>query len=223
MVDRIIKVTSMSYDRYPQNRFGKGSERFRGHPRKMKRYEENGIVIEVIAPDMNYRRDKYKDEVILQVLGASWFTLLEVIPEDENILNLQDTIALSKENRDQIRTIIGRLKYENLTAIGELQVPIAIDKILVDYEKRFVSFLNKASPLSLRQHSLHLLKGIGPKSLKVILNERKIVPFISFEDFEDRTTVKDIRSLLKQRVVDEVTTDTLRHRLFTRNIPTERK
>jgi putative nucleotide binding protein len=82
--------------------------------------------------------------------------------------------------------------------------------------------LNQASPISIRLHSLHLLKGIGPKSLDIILKERKLVPFTSFEDFEERTKIKDITTLIKQRIIDEITSDEEKHRLFTRPMPKER-
>lgn len=213
----------MSRAGYSRNRYTRDNDRSQRPHKRVKRYEESAIVIEVISPDRNRRRDRYKDAAILQVLGTSWFTLLEVIPEDDNTISLQDTITLSKEDREQVKTIIGRLKYENLTPIAERQLPLALDNILENQENRFLGFLNKASSISLRLHSLHLLKGIGPKSLEIILQERKILPFISLEDFEERTKVKDIRNLIKQRIIEEVTAEDMKHRLFTRNIPRERK
>ncbi|MHA2277015.1 MAG: DUF655 domain-containing protein, partial [Candidatus Kariarchaeaceae archaeon] len=174
----------------------------RSSPRVTKKYEEQAIVLDVIPADRNRRRDKYRGEPIVQALGQYWFTILEIIPEDENTIMLQDVIALSKEDRNQIKTIIGRIPFDNLTKISELQLPIAIEKTIDNQSKRFLSFLNKASPISLRLHSLHLLKGVGPKSLTSILEERKILPFSSFDEFEERTKVKDIRGLLKERITE---------------------
>jgi putative nucleotide binding protein len=211
----------LSYRRYQGRRRHEYDNRHKG-PKKQKKYEENGIVLEVIPTDLNRRRDKYKDQPIVQAIGMSWFTLLEIIPIDENVIMLQDSIVLSKEERSQVKTIIGRINHENLTSIAELQLPIAIDSIIESQSKRFVSWLNQASPISIRLHSLHLLKGIGPKSLDIILKERKLVPFTSFEDFEERTKIKDIISLIKQRILDEIMSDEEKHRLFTRPMPKER-
>jgi putative nucleotide binding protein len=211
----------LSYRRYQGRRRHEYDNRQKG-PKKQKKYEENGIVLEVIPTDLNRRRDKYKDQPIVQVIGMSWFTLLEIIPIDENAIMLQDSIVLSKEERSHVKTIIGRIYHENLTSIAELQLPIAIDSIIEGQHKRFVSWLNQASPISIRLHSLHLLKGIGPKSLDIILKERKLVPFTSFEDFEERTKIKDITTLIKQRIIDEITSDEEKHRLFTRPMPKER-
>ena len=207
----------MSYSRTSDRRNYR--ERRKPTPRITKKYEEHAIVLDVIPADRNRRRDKYRGEPIIEALGQYWFTILEIIPEDENTIMLQDIIALSKEERNQIKTIIGRGTYENLTKIAELQLPIAIEKILETQSQRFMSFLNKASPISLRQHSLHLLKGIGPKSLTNILDERKILPFSSYEEFEERTKVKDIRALLKERILEEIITEDIKHRLFTRAQP----
>ena len=167
---------------------------------------------------MNRRRDKYQDQPIVQAIGMSWFTLLEIIPNDENTIMLQDHIKLSKDERNQVKTIIGRINHGNLTNIAENQLLISIDSILDIQAKRFVSWLNQSAPISIRLHSLHLLKGIGPKSLNIILQERKLVPFTSYEDFEERTKIKDIKSLLKQRILDEITNDEEKHRLFTRSL-----
>lgn len=208
----------MSYARTGGEKVRYGDRR-RTFRKVTKKYEEYAIVLDVIPADRNRRRDKYKGEPIVQALGEYWLTILEIIPEDDNAIMLQDVIALSKEDRNQIKTIIGRVPYENLTKISELQLPIAIEEVIEKQSKRFMSFLNKASSISLRLHQLHLLKGVGPKSLTSILDERKILPFTSYDEFEERTKVKDIRALLKDRILEEITTDDIKHRLFTRTQP----
>ena len=105
----------------------------------MKKYEEEAIILEVITPEQNRRKGKYTDETILQVMGTSWFTLLEIVPEDHNNIMLHDKILLGKDERSNIKTIIGRILFSELTPVAELQVPAAIDKILEEQETRFVS------------------------------------------------------------------------------------
>ncbi|MHA2501751.1 MAG: DUF655 domain-containing protein [Candidatus Kariarchaeaceae archaeon] len=204
---------------------------YRGQPRRdreqrrpsKKRYEEDAIVLEVISPDRNTRRGRYGDSAILQVVGTSWFTLLEIIPEDHNTLMLGDRIKLGKDERSQVETIIGRIAHEDLTPVGELQLETAIDEILEQNSSRYVQWLNHSTPISLRLHSLHLIKGIGPKSLKKILEERKIKEFETYEEFEERTGVGNIRGLIKQRIIDELTDPMEKHQLFTRVFHKENK
>lgn len=186
--------------------------------RRQKKYEESAIVLDVIPAEINKRNDRYKDDPIIQAIGVNWFTLLEIVPNDDNTVNLMDTIELSKDNRDNIKTIIGRIKYDQLTHVAELQMMEAITKTIKESEERFVKWLNTTGPINIRLHTLQLIKGIGPKGLKEILDQRKINPFESYEDFCQRTSVGDIRELIKQRVVDEIMNEEEKHRLFTRQM-----
>ncbi|MDH5401658.1 MAG: DUF655 domain-containing protein [Candidatus Heimdallarchaeota archaeon] len=191
-------------------------------PQSHKRYEELGIVLDVIMPEQNRRKDKFKDEPIVIIIGTEWFTILELVPEDPNEIMLHDEIVLNKENDSTIKAIIGRIPFDKLTSFEENQLEKAINIILDKKEKRFVTWLNQASPISIRKHSLHLIKGIGPKSLEIILNERKIMPFISFEDFNERTRIKDIKQLLVNRILDEISNEDEKHHLFTRPMKRDR-
>jgi len=176
-----------------------------------------------MGPEMNRKRGKYSDQSIMQVVGTSWFTLLEVIPEDANVVMLGDTIKLGKDERNKVQTIIGRIGYDDLTRVAELQLDDSITQIVEEREDKFVNWLNNSTPISLRMHSLHLIKGIGPKSLKIILAERKNKPFESYADFEERTGIGNIKGLLKQRIMDELTNEDEKHHLFTRNYHKDRR
>lgn len=188
-----------------------------------KKYEEEAIVLEVMSPDVSRRRGKYSDAHIVQAVGTSWFTLLELIPEDPNVVMLGDRIKLGKEERNKIETIIGRIGYDDLTRVAEIQLEDTIEKIIEEEADRFVNWLNKSTPISLRLHSLHLIKGIGPKSLQKILGERKVKDFESYEDFEERTSIGNIKGLLKSRILDELTDETEKYHLFTRVYKKERR
>ncbi len=192
----------------------------RRYPAQKKKFEEKGIVLDIVTSEMRRRRDKYKNETIIQILGTTWFTLLEIIPEDANLVNLLDEIELSRDDDNNIKAIIGRIKFEDLTPIGELQLVTSVENILESHAVRFVKWINKAGPISLRQHSLHLIKGIGPKSLGIILEERKMTPFMSYEDFEERTKIRGIKDLIKKRILEEIENEDDTHRLFTRHYST---
>ena len=76
----------MSYSRTSDRRNYR--ERRSPTPRITKKYEEHAIVLDVIPADRNRRRDKYRGEPIIEALGQYWFTILEIIPEDENTIML---------------------------------------------------------------------------------------------------------------------------------------
>ncbi len=215
-MDHALPVILMSYRRYNDR---SRTQRNRNDPRKRisdKKYEEEAIILDIIPVEFNKRRDRYKDEEIIQAMGTKWYTLLEVIPEDANGLSHHDLIKLNKENRNNIKTIIGRISYDDLSPVAEKNLLTVLDTLLNDNERYFVNWLNKIGPISIRLHSLHLIKGIGPKSLGIILKERKSQPFISYMDFEERTKIKDIKELIKQRIIDEIKGEDIKHYLFTR-------
>ena len=117
----------------------RGRSRRENPPRRgssQKKYEEDAIVLEVISPDRNRRRGRYSDTAILQIVGTSWFTLLEIIPEDHNTVMLGDRIKLGKEERSQVSTIIGRIAHDDLTPVGELQLDSAVQTILEEKSEK---------------------------------------------------------------------------------------
>ncbi len=65
------------------------------------------------------------------------------------------------------------LKYEDLTTVAKDNLKEAIKRIVKMRESVFVEFFNLAGPISLRLHTLELLKGIGQRTLREFLNERK--------------------------------------------------
>ncbi|MCY3411449.1 MAG: DUF655 domain-containing protein [Candidatus Heimdallarchaeota archaeon] len=203
------------------------SRRNRGPPRSnrppqrkyQKKYEEKGIILDILSSGNPRRRDIPKGETRIQVIGTTWFTLLEVVAEDTEKFMVQEQISLNKEEESPLLKIIGRIPVTKLSTIGERGLDRAIEAILDNEEKRFITWLNQAEAISIRLHTLQLIKGIGPKFMHTILDERKSLPFTSYEDFEERTKIKDIKHLIKQRILEEIRLDTIKYHLFTRSFP----
>ncbi len=187
------------------------------HNRRTKKYEEEAIVLDILPPNSINRHDKYRNKTLVQAVGTKWFTLLELIIKSDSTVMLQDRLALDKEHRKEVETIIGRIHYDKLTSLATQQLELAVTKIVEEREREFVDWVNKATPVSIRLHSLQLVKGIGKKSRESILQQRKIKPFESFEDIEQRTEVKDIKSLIVKRIIEEISNPEEKHRLFTRD------
>lgn len=185
-----------------------------------KRYEEKAIVLDVLSSENIRRRDIAKGEIRVQVIGTTWFTLLEVTPDPakEKIM-VQERISLKRDDESKISKIVGRIDFQKLSNLGERGLERAIEDILSIEEKRFITWINQAEAISIRLHKLQLIKGIGPKFMNNIISERKLIPFTSYSDFEDRTKIKDIKNLLKQRIIDEIKGESIKYYLFTRAIP----
>lgn len=201
---------------YPNNRERDSSSR------RQKKYEETALVLDIIEGEVNTRNDKYKGQTIVQAIGTNYFSLLEIIPTDEiQSVRLMDEIVLGKEERAVVETIIGRISVNKLSNVAESSLEESIEKILDLKRERFVSWLNNAPAISIRLHSYQVINGIGPKGMKAALEARKQKEFASFEDFEERSGISNIKGLLKQRIFEELTDEEEKYHLFTRPAPKE--
>ncbi|MCI2414586.1 MAG: DUF655 domain-containing protein [Candidatus Aramenus sp.] len=142
----------------------------------------------------------HKNRPIAQVLGEEYFILMEAlalggdyqIEQRVDLFNVQDLkIDLT-------------VSYDDLTSVAKDALPRVVKKIVLDREKEFVEFFNKSEPLTLKLHSLELLPGIGKKTLREILEERKKEPFSSFSDIEKRTTLRNVASVITERILLEI-------------------
>jgi len=102
-----------------------------------------------------------------------------------------------------------------LTANAKMELPTAIEKIVLAREKDFVSFFNSAQAITPRMHALELIPGIGKKYMWQIINERERKPFESFEDLQKRANIPNPAKLLAKRILEELTGES-KYRLFTR-------
>ena len=142
---------------------------------------------------------------IVQGVGVTTFSLLEAVPKLNVPIALLEKVYIGKGERDKIAKIVRRLSYDELTSIAKDNLYEAVKLIIKENEQRFVDFLNRAGPITIRLHSLELLPGIGKKQLIKILDEREKEPFKSLEDFKKRTKVtKDPYDMLATRIVEEI-------------------
>jgi putative nucleotide binding protein len=107
------------------------------------------------------------------------------------------------------------VSYSDLTSASKVELLSVVEEIVKDYEDRFVSFFNKAHPLTPRMHALELLPGIGKRYMIEILNARDKKVFESYEELQKRTGVPDPAKLVARRIVEELAEDA-KYRIFTR-------
>ncbi len=149
-----------------------------------------------------------KPEPLVQLIGESYFTLLEAIPK-VNDIKIGERVYIGKGDRPKIKIIKGRISYNDLTQGAIDELPRLIEEIIRSNEKRFVDFFNNAGPINIRMHSLELLPGIGKRHLDAILKERETKPFESFEDIEKRVPLlSNPVKLLVERVLIELKGET---------------
>ena len=176
----------------------------------MVRKEEYAYVLDIIPPEEALmketdiiRRGFPRRDTYLQVIGEEYFTLLLVTLKHEATVEVGERVYIGDGVRDKINKIVRRLKYDELTPQARQELESMVDKIVKARERFFIDWLNKAGPLTLKLHSIELLKGIGKKTLNQILEERAKKPFESFEDFKNRIGV-NVQRLIVERILREI-------------------
>jgi putative nucleotide binding protein len=183
--------------------------------RVQKKFEDFAYVLDFLARGM-MGRGAYRAEPMVQLLGESYFTILEAIVMRNATPDLGERLYIGKDlSREKIDHIIGRIAYQDLTALARTELPNVIEEIVRHQEGRFIGFFNNASAMTPRMHSLELLPGIGKKYMWTILRTRERKPFVSFQDVKDRTELHDPAKLLVKRVIEELSKES-KYRLFTR-------
>ncbi len=172
----------------------------------IKKYEDYGIVLDFLPqghPDDP--RPIHLREPIVQILGDTFFTLLEAVPAAGVVPALHERVFIGKDKRDKIERIKRRIGYEDLTAAAKAELPIAVERLVDEHPERFIEFFNRAAPLTTRFHQLELIPGIGKRLMWSILEERKKKPFSDFEDLANRVKgLPNPKKLVAKRVIMEL-------------------
>lgn len=184
--------------------------------RTPKKYEEHAYVLDELPHGRpGAQRSLYHGRSVLQILGESYFTLLEAIPHRDVTFEPSERIYVGKKGRTKVEHILGRITYEELTSAAKAETPLAVEAIVRADEARFVSFFNSSQPLTPRMHSMELIPGIGKRLMWQIIDQRDRVPFDSFEDLQRRVNITDPVKLLVRRIMNELSEDE-KYQLFVR-------
>jgi len=155
-------------------------------------------------------------EPTAQLVGEKYFTLLEVSVKKDTPCSLGQRLYIGKDARPEVEKIKGRIEFSDLSATARSELPLVAKNIIHDREVDFVSFFNKAGPMSIRLHQLELLPGIGKKHLQQLLEARDTKQFIGFKDIQERVSLlPDPAALLYTRISEELQ-GTSKYYLFVR-------
>ena len=98
---------------------------------------------------------------------------------------------------------------------AKAQLQEFISTIVVEREKQFIDFFNKADAINKRIHQIELLPGLGKKHMQEIIKQRQEKEFQSFEDLKNRVqNLPDPKKAIEKRILKELT-ELERHNLFT--------
>lgn len=146
-----------------------------------------------------------RGQPVAQVLGDKFFNLLEVVPQDNVAIKPQEKVYIGQGKRDQIKTILGKITADKLTATAFSELEPTIKRIITESPQRFIEFFNQSGPLTTRLHQLELLHGIGKKHMWQILDERKKGKFADLADIQKRVSLlPNPENTLVKRIISEL-------------------
>ena len=184
--------------------------------RAPKKYEEYAYIIDDLPMGKpGVQRTAFTGRPLLQLVGETYFTLLEAVPRTGMEFNLRERIYVGKKGRTKVEHILGRVTYDDLTSSGRAELPAVIEEIIKNDVPRFMDFFNNSQPVTPRMHSMELIPGIGKRLMWQILDQRERVPFDSFNDLQSRTSITDPVKLLGRRVIKELSEEE-KYNIFTR-------
>jgi len=174
--------------------------------------EEYGYVLDVFEGERIIRfrtlngqlREKRFSGLIGQIVGEECFTLMEFEMNRNSIINQLDRVYIGKGLRNKAIRFLRIIDYSDLTYRARENIPKALEKSITLNEEKWVNFYNTAGPLSMRTHTLELLKSIGKKRVFKIIEERQKREFDSFKDIYDRVGVDPVKALVN-RIIEEMT------------------
>ncbi|KXH75675.1 MAG: hypothetical protein AM326_08765 [Candidatus Thorarchaeota archaeon SMTZ-45] len=173
-------------------------------------FETHAYVLSVVPPKEFLRDSRPRGDTIVQGIGESHFTLLEMIPHKGVKVHPQERVSIQRNSTSKIDHVKRRIFYEDLVPESVAELALVIEIIVTKHEMKYVQFFNEASPITTRMHSLQLLPGIGQTLMWAILEERKRKPFKSFDDIAARTKLQNPKKVITARIIDELKEDVKR-------------
>lgn len=174
------------------------------------RKEEYAYVIDILPPEVavyklptKIRREFPHDVTYAHLVGEDHFTLLEVTVKRGAALEIGERVYVGIGPRDKIDKIVRRISYNDLQPQGRENLLIVLKRLVLQQEPKFIKWFNEAGPITIKLHSLELLKGVGKKKVQEILEERRKKPFTSYEEIKQRVGL-DLVELLVDRIIREL-------------------
>lgn len=173
--------------------------------------EENAIILDFLPYGYPLENKRLP---IAQAIGSKNFTLLQLVPRRDLKFEVGEEVYIGEGKREKVQYILGRCPREKLTETAKIQLEEFIKKSVIEEEKKFVDFFNKAQPINTRLHQFELLPGFGKKHTRSILSAREDKEFESFEDIKQRVqNIPDPSKGIEKRILEELTI-IQRHNLF---------
>jgi putative nucleotide binding protein len=161
-------------------------------------------------------KPSYQKKPLIQVIGEKHFVLMELVPKENAVPEIQSRVYIGEGDRDVVDHVKHRISFNDLTHGSQLELPFMLENIILLDEQRYVHFFNDAHPITNRLHMLELLPGIGKKLMWAIIDERKKGNFTSLDEIHKRIgSLHSPQKIISHRIIDELKDENIKYRLFT--------
>jgi len=196
---------------YHNSRSNESSSGLEQSPRK---YEEYAYVLDFLQRGKS-TTVRGREGIIIQAIGEERLTLLELLGIQNMNFEVGERVYIGRDGRDKVTSVLGRLEYDDISQPAKNELTNIVEKIVIRNEKRFISYVNVAQPITPRIHALELIPGIGKTYMMTIIKERDKKKFDSFIDIQNRVGLRDPSKLFAKRIIDEISGE-VRMNLFVR-------
>ena len=171
-----------------------------------KKYEEFAYVLDFM-PRGKSTVIKGREGPMVEAIGEERLTLLELLAMEDQNFEAGEKVKIGKEGREKIVSVLGKLVYEELSPEAKASLPMVIEGLVKENEKKYVAYFNDLQPLTPRLHGLELIPGIGKTFMKEIVEMRERRPFTSFDDVQTRVGLRDPAKMIAKRIIEELAGD----------------
>ncbi len=177
--------------------------------------EKRAYVLDFLPSGWPSDRNFSREPVAIG-LGEEEFKILEILIKPNDKVNPGDRLVLppNENPTPAVDHVKRRLSYPDITTAAKSELPNAIETIVLANPAKFLRFFNEAQAITRRFHMLELLPGIGKKSMDAIVRERVKAPFASFEDLEQRVSIRHPQKLIAARIEKELSGEEEKYRVF---------
>ncbi len=173
-------------------------------PAASRKYEEHAYVLDYDSRGKS-STVRGRDGIIITAIGEDRLTLLEILGAPNATFEIGEKIYIGKDGRTKVLSVLGKMEYDKISSSAQSELDLVVETIVTDNEQKFVTYLNKAQPLTPRIHALELIPGIGKIYMKSMLEEREKKEFESYQDLQDRVGFKEPIKHISERIIDEIT------------------
>ena len=168
--------------------------------------ELTAYVLDFCPPNPEDRHREHREHDFLQLIGDTYFTLMEALPREDAEIAIGSRVWLLGPNSAIVECSTIIIGYDDLSPYAKSKLEEVVENIVREKEKVFVEFFNTAPPVNIRFHTLELLPGIGKKTAMKIIEEREREPFKSFDDIKRRVKIDPVK-VITNRIIRELKGD----------------